>query len=139
MDFARSENPTHLLTLNFHDRYTPEDAEKRVERWYIQVMHRLFRKPRVELNKQINFVAFPEYTKSWHIHYHAAVRIPMDYVGAFTRVGAASWKRIVPSSTFDLREIGGTADDLTDTLLYITKSSSSERVIHSSMFTPRVQ
>jgi hypothetical protein len=137
IEFGRSIRPSHLVTLNFHARYTTVNAEKVIGRWYAAVTRRLFRAIHQDPERRIDFVAYPEYTLADNIHYHAVARIPADYVGGFTRIGSERWKRLVPTSTFDVRPTTHDADSksgLEDVLSYVTKSESAKDVLHSAMF-----
>jgi len=134
IEFARTVNPTHHVTLNFHNRYAREHAEKKIGRWYSIVNRRLFRRLHLELDKRIDFVAFPEYSLAGYIHYHALARIPATHVAEFARIGESRWKRIVPTSTFHVRPIDSGDDPLENVLSYVTKSTTASDVIHSGMF-----
>lgn len=133
MKMAEVIRPTHLITLNFHAKFMPVTAEKRVSQWHSGVCRRLFRTLQPDVSKQLEFVGYPEYTLSGDIHYHLLARIPENYTAKFIQYGAARWKRLVPSSTFHIREIEQTKADLEAVFRYVTKSKSAERVIHSSM------
>ena len=137
IEFGRSVQPTHLVTLNFHAKYTTANAEKALARWYAAVTRRLFRALHQHVDQRIDFVAYPEYSLAGNIHYHAVTRIPSEYVAGFARVGSDRWKRLVPTSTFDVRPIVREADqldELEDVLSYVTKSESAREVVHSGMF-----
>ena len=134
IEFARTINPTHLVTLNFHARYDQQTAELKIGRWFTLVNRRLFRKLRPEPDQKLEFVAFPEYTAAGHIHYHAVMRVPPSKLSDFVTYGQSRWKRIVPTSTFHVRPIEDGENDIENTLLYVTKCASASDVIHSGMF-----
>lgn len=136
IEFARTVNAGHLVTVNFHDFYTREAAEKKLGKWYAMTNRRIFRTLHELASKRIDFVGFPEYSLAGHIHFHLAIRIPSDYIGDFTRFAPGCWKRLVPTGTFDVRPIGTSEADMDSVLSYITKSPSAADVVHSSMFHP---
>ena len=87
IEFARTVNPTHLVTLNFHARYERQTAEVKIGRWFALVNRRLFRRLRPESGQRIEFVAFPEFDAAGHIHYHAVMRVPASKLSDFVTYG----------------------------------------------------
>ena len=140
IEFARQVNPTHDLTLNFHDFYRPEVAEDCLTKWYRQVLQRLFGRRCFQLPRDqlIEFVAFPEFSTAGHPHFHCAARIPASHLSYFERIAADRWKAIVPTSSLYLQPIRQTEQEHADYFDYITKSSSARDVIHSSMLLPEM-
>ena len=138
IEFARQINPTHDLTLNFHEYYRPEVAVARLTTWYRHILQRLFGRNCYQLpsNQLIEFVAFPEFSLAGYPHFHCPIRIPTSHLSYFQRIAANRWKAIVPTSTLYLQPIGQTEQDYADCFDYVTKCSSAKEVIHSSMLLP---
>lgn len=139
IEFARQINPTHNLTINFHDDYRPEVALARLKSWYRQVLQRLFGRRCYQLPREhlVEFVAFPEFTRfAGYPHFHCAARIPESHLSHFEEIAGARWKVRVPTGTLHLEAIQPTEDDRSRLLSYVTKSASAREVIHSSMLLP---
>jgi hypothetical protein len=98
---ACAVSPTHWVTLNLHRSCPLDVAEKKLDRWRIEVQRRLFGqkfflKPDYEL---ISYVGFPEFTAAGHPHFHLCLRSPLAVTRKFCRIAAVRWKRIVPTGT----------------------------------------
>ena len=138
IEFAAQINPTHDLTLNFHEHYRSEVAVARLTTWYRYMLQRLFGRRCYQLPREqlIEFVAFPEFSHAGHAHFHCPTRIPASHLSYFQRIAEDRWKAIVPTGTFFLQPIRQTELDYADLFDYVTKCTSAKEVIHSSMLLP---
>lgn len=93
-------NASHQITLAFHKHYNLVTATARVTKWYHIVMRQLFGHNWVALprHQRIEFLLLPELAE--HIHFHGVIRIPDSHLAYFTKIAAAKWKCLVPTSTF---------------------------------------
>ena len=138
IEFACQIHPTHDLTLNFHDDYRPDTAVSRLASWYRQLLQRLFGRRCYQLPKEqiFEFVAFPELSFAGHPHFHCVARIPGSHLSYFHRIALDRWKAHVPTGSLHLQPIEQGDESCARLFSYVTKSSTSREVIHSSMLLP---
>lgn len=93
-------NASHQITLTFNKHYNLSTATARVTKWYHIVMRQLFGRNWATLpqHQRIEFLMLPELAE--HIHFHGVIRIPDSHLEYFTKIAAAKWKCLVPTSTF---------------------------------------
>lgn len=104
---ACAVNPTHWVTLNLHRSCSLYVAERKLDRWRIELQRRLFGqkfflKPDNEL---ISYVGFPELTLTGHPHFHLSCRVPLAVTRKFCRIAATRWGRIVKSGKIDIQRV----------------------------------
>ena len=118
---------SHWVTLNFHADYPMKQAEKRLRMWSLDVISRLFHSKKfsdVPIERLFHFTAFPEYTKTGHLHYHLPTWIHENRRDWFSKVAAPLWKKTLPTGTADIQQIGQEIDDLNRIATYTTKHAS---------------
>jgi hypothetical protein len=133
--FAQSvfPQPSHMLTLNFHDDYLIDTATARIRTWYQFMMRRLFGRNWKSASDGLGFVLFPEYSRAGHIHYHGPMLLAERHSNYFSRIAADRWKRITPTGSFHCQPTNHVRDGFSEMYRYMTKSSSANQLLHSSM------
>lgn len=119
--------PSHWVTLNFHADYQLEKGKKLLRLWSLDLVSRLFQaKPfaSFKLGQLFRFIAFPEYTRTDHLHYHLPLGVHEARRDWFKKVAAPMWHKLVPTGTADVQVINQTADDLNRIGIYATKHAS---------------
>ena len=132
MQMLAEFNASHQITLTFNKHYNLQRATARVTKWYHIVMRQLYGRNWSALppNQRIEFLLLPEMAK--HLHFHGVIRIPESHVTYFTKIAAAKWKFIVPTSTFFYGDFY--SDMPRDYYFrYITYGSLALEFLHSSM------
>ena len=118
---------THWVTLNFHNDYDLHRGQKRLRMWSLDVIRRVFHSKTfsaLKLDQLFRFIAFPEHTKTGHLHYHLPMWVHESRHDWFAKVAAPIWKKIVPTGTADIQPIKQGADDLNWVAIYATKHTT---------------
>lgn len=115
---------SHWVTLNCHADYKLPQGHKRLRMWSLDVVSRIFTSKSfapLKLDQLFRFFAFPEYTKTGHLHFHMPLWVHESRHDWFAKVAAPLWKKIMPTGTADIQPIKQTADDLNWVAIYATK------------------
>lgn len=124
IDWLKSAEHTHFLTLNFHAAYSERSAFKPLRQWNLNVRSRLFRSRKFENSPRDElfcFTVFPEYApSSGHLHYHGLAYVTEERRDWFVKCAPSLWKSIVPTGTCDVQALAA-AKDVSCVAHYITK------------------
>ncbi len=124
IEWLKSSEHTHFLTLNFHAAYTERSAFKPMRQWNLNVRSRLFRSRKFEnlpRDELFCFTVFPEYApSSGHLHYHGLAYVTEERRDWFVKCAPSLWKPIVPTGTCDVQALAA-AKDVSCVAHYITK------------------
>ena len=130
----RNFDATHILTLAFHEQINMARATAKISTWHHHAMHRLFGRRCFQLpaNETIEFLLLPEAGNA-DLHFHGLIRIPPSHLARFESYALPHWRRIAQKGTHDFQPIRQTDDEREQWFNYITKSTLSDQVLHSSM------
>lgn len=118
---------SHWVTLNFHADYKLPQGQKRLRMWSLDVVSRLFNSKSfapMKLDQLFRFIAFPEYTKTGHLHFHLPLWVHENRRAWFEKIAVPMWVKLIPTGSAHVRPISQTPADMARIALYATKHAS---------------